>query len=202
LKKIIIFPYCGTGKEALECLAYDQECIAFLTDDAMWIGKSYRGIPICSRESIVQFESFEFLLVHGSQKNYKDREKIAESFVQYPKATLIHSSAQISKSAKIGKNVLIMANVVITSDVEVSDDVIILPNTTIHHDSKIGRYTLIAGNVLVAGAVNIAKNCYIGAGSNIKNGLEIAEKTLVGMGANVVHSIIKTNQIVKGNPAK
>ena len=202
MNPIYIFPFCGTGKEVLDCLDKFNLCKGFITDDENWIGKNYDGIPIYSLEKLSEIHNEELVLVHGSPNSYLKRKEITDKFKQFKKATIIHPSAQVSNRAKIGKNVLIMANVVINSDAVIEDDVIILPNSTIHHDSIILQYSIVCGNVLVAGNVKIGENCYIGAGSNVINGILVASKTMIGMGSNVLNSILKENTIVMGNPAK
>lgn len=199
---IYIFPFCGTGKEVLDCLSTDVVCIGFITEDVNWIGKWYNDIPIFSVERLKEIGEDKMVLVHGSPNSFLNRKQIADKFSKYEKTTIIHPSAQISSRANIGNNVIIMANVVVSSDAQIGDNVLILPNTTIHHDSVIGQYSILGGNVLVAGNVKIGENCYIGAGSNIRNGVSIADKTLVGMGSNVIKSVNLENTTIKGNPAK
>lgn len=202
MKMIYIYPFCSTGKEVLDCLDGQTICKGFITDDKNWIGEKYNGISIFSSDKLNEINEEKLILVHGSSQSYLNRKEISDRFNKYQKTTIIHPSANISKYAKIGNNVVIMANVVVTADAIIEDDVLILPNSTIHHDSIIGRYTIVGGNVLVAGNVKIGINCYIGAGSNFKNGIKIANKTLVGMGSNVVKSINDEKTTIKGNPAK
>ena len=59
----------------------------------------------------------------------------------------------------------------------------------------------ISCNVLIAGIVDIAENCYVGGGSNIKNGISVSAGTLVGMGSNVLKSELN-KKVIFGNPAK
>jgi len=55
--------------------------------------------------------------------------------------------------------------------------------------------------VAVAGGTTIGRNCYIGSGTNIINGISVGAFTLVGMGSNVTRSIPEGSRIA-GNPAK
>jgi sugar O-acyltransferase (sialic acid O-acetyltransferase NeuD family) len=203
MKKLMIFPFSGTGIEALDCLGDEWSCTGFISDDPQWIGKNYFGIPIYDRSRLLTDNETYVLAVPGSPDSFLKREEIitALNIPDDKLAIVIHPKAAVGSHVKLGFNALIMAGVVITSNAMIGNHVCVLPNTTIHHDSVIEDYTLIGGNVLVAGNVTISKNCYIGAGTNIKNGVTIAAKTLVGLGSNVISDIID-KKIVFGNPAK
>ncbi len=95
-----------------------------------------------------------------------------------------------------------MAGVVITANANIGNHVVVLPNTVIHHDAVIKDFTLIAANCTLAGSVVIAANCYIGASSSIKNGVSLNERTLVGIGANVILTAEEPEIVLVGNPAK
>ena len=203
MKQLLIFPYSGTGLEALDCLGDRWDCVGFVSDDLTIIGQKMYGITVYSRDVIKKYSKASILAVNGSPSSFRKREEIINS-LQISRerfATVIHPSSNISTSAKIGINVLIMAGAVITFNANIGNHVVVLPNTVIHHDSQIGDYTLIAGNATIAGNVIVGKNCYIGASSSIKNEIHVADYTLVGMGANVISSNYQPDVLV-GNPAK
>lgn len=202
-KDILIFPYSGTAKEALDCLGESYNCIGFISDDQNFIGKEYSGIRIFDRRAFSLFPDALVLAVPGSPKSFLKRKEIIDglSINETRLATVIHPKAFVSKNAAIGKNVLIMAFVNIGPEVVIGNHICILPNSTVHHDTIINDYSLVAGNVLIAGNVTIGTNCYLGAGSNIINGCVIEERCLVGIGSTVIRNI-KNNSTVVGNPAK
>jgi sugar O-acyltransferase (sialic acid O-acetyltransferase NeuD family) len=203
MQDLLIFPYCRTGIEALDCLGGDWNCIGFISDDESIIGSKVYNVNVYSRNAIHDFPHAKVLTVHGSPDSYLKRQGIIEnlnlSLERFP--TVIHKNASVSNMATIGRNVLIMAGVVITATAVINDNVIILPNSVVHHDSIIGDCTLIGANVTVAGYVEIGKNCYIGAASSIKNGIQIGEKSLIGIGSNVIRSCPPLSKLV-GNPSR
>lgn len=202
-EEILIFPFSGTGIEALDCLSKDQCCIGFISDDETLIGTKQFGIQVFGRDAFQKFSNAKIVAVNGSPSSYLLRKSIIEDlglhFNRF--TTIIHPTAVIGKNVKVGKNVLIMAGVVITANSEVSDHICILPNSVVHHDSKIGEFTLIAAHNTICGDVTIGKNCYLGASSNFKNGITIGDQCLIGIGSNVIDDF-KNNVIVLGNPAK
>ncbi|GAE64700.1 acetyltransferase [Chryseobacterium indologenes] len=202
-EEILIFPYSGTGIEALDCLSDDQCCIGFISDDISIIGTEQYGITIYSREAFQKFPGAKILAVNGSPVSFKKRKQIIDSLeLEINRfTTLIHPKAIIGNNVKVGSNVLIMAGVVATANAEIGNHICILPNTVIHHDSRVGDYTLVAANNTICGDVVIGENCYLGASSTIRNGVCIGDQVLLGAGSNVVKNLI-SGIIVKGNPAK
>ncbi len=200
---ILIFPYSGTGIEALDCLGESFNCVGFISDDLNQIGKSYNNYKIFDRKIIQNYNDSKIIAVHGSPNSYLRRKEILNSLnaQQNRFCTIIHPSAAISAFAKIGKNVLIMANVSIGPNVIIKDNVIVLPNSTIHHDSILHEYSIICGNVVVAGNVIIEENCYVGAGTSIINNCTIGTNSIIGIGSNVINNVT-SNSKVAGNPAK
>ena len=75
---ICIFPYSGTGKEALDCFNENQYCDAFISDDENYIGKSYCGIPIISKLDLGPNKNIS--LVHGSPTSFLKREQVIKEF--------------------------------------------------------------------------------------------------------------------------
>ena len=202
MDRLIIFPYNGNGREALDCIQGQYDFIGFADDD---VDKQREGIDynVYPRSIFNDYPDAYILAVPGSPISYNIRKKIIESLNINPFrfATLIHPKATVSNSVNIGFNVLVMAGVVITADAHVGNHVCVLPNSVIHHDSFIGEYTLIGSNVTIAGFSKIGSHCYIGSGSSIINNIEIGDKTLVGMGTNVIKSIPKNSKVV-GNPSR
>jgi len=204
MKDLLIFPYSGTGIEALDCLGEEWNCIGFISDDKSSVGNSFCGVEIFDRSAFEKFPEAKVLAIHGSPLSFKMRPKImAELNLEERRyARVIHPKASIGKKVTLGKNVLIMAGVVITANANIGNHVVVLPNTVIHHDAVIKDFTLIAANCTLAGSVVIAANCYIGASSSIKNGVSLNERTLVGIGANVILTAEEPEIVLVGNPAK
>lgn len=203
MEQVLIFPYSGNGKEALECLSDQQEFIAFIHDDISLHGNDAHGNPIGGRELLLQYPQAKVVAVPGSAKSFTQRQSIIESLgILLERFTnLIHPSAVIARSARIGKNVFISAHCTIGPEAIIGDHVIMLANSLLHHDSIIDNYSIICGGVTIAGNTKIGVNVYVGAGSTITNGIEIGNQTLVGSGTNVISSVAE-GLVVVGNPQK
>ncbi|MFO7656114.1 MAG: hypothetical protein R6W78_03540 [Bacteroidales bacterium] len=202
--KLLIFPFSGSGFEALDCLTDRFECIGFVDDDTEKQGRNNQfGIEVFDRQAFSRYKDAMVLAVPGSPVSYTNRDKLIQS-LGIPEsrfATIIHPKASVSAFSFIGFNVLIMENVVIKATAVIGNHVCILPNSTVHHDSKIHDFSLIGSNVTIAGNTIIGTKCYIGSGSNIINKIHIGNGTLVGLGSNVVKPV-SDNSKIAGNPAQ
>ena len=202
-KTLLIFPYNGNGREALDCLGDYYRFVGFVDDTPEKQGTDPYGHPVLSRAALIEFPDARVLAVPGGPASYQDRRGIIDGLkiVEPRFARVVHPDARISPFAVIGYNVLIMAGAVITSNAVIGNHVCVLPNTVIHHDVRIGAWTLIGSNVTIAGNTVVGDNCYIGSGASIMNGLEIGDWTLVGLGTNVIRSVPAGSKVA-GNPAR
>lgn len=71
----------------------------------------------------------------------------------------------------------------------------------IGHNCIIGRNVILTCNIVTSGSSIIGDYVYIGVNAMIRNGIEIGEKTQIGMGA-VVTKSLPANVVAYGNPAK
>ena len=79
MQELIVFPYSGTGIEALDCLGKDFKCIGFVSDDESLIGSFYNEIGIFSRDIFIQKPNAKVLAVPGSPSSFLKRKAIIEN---------------------------------------------------------------------------------------------------------------------------
>jgi sugar O-acyltransferase (sialic acid O-acetyltransferase NeuD family) len=201
-EKIILFPFGGNAREAVDCLGEEFELIGFIDDDREKHGE-VGTFEVHPREFLQRYPEAKVLAVPGSSTSYlRRRELIASLGVRQERfARVIHPRATVADRSNIGFNTLLMAGVVVTSNATVGDHVCILPNSVIHHDAEIGDYALIGSNVTVAGHVHVGAQSYIGSGSALIEHCKIGENALVGLGSNVIRPV-PPGARVAGNPAR
>jgi sugar O-acyltransferase (sialic acid O-acetyltransferase NeuD family) len=201
-KKLVIFPFNGNGREALDCISLDEfELVGFIDDDPQKKSTQY---DIYSREILQKYKELRILAVPGNAFSFRKRRDIINSLGIADTSrymTAIHPGAAIGRNVNIGANCLVMAGVVLTSNACLQDHVCVLPNSVIHHDVVVDEFTIIGSNVVVAGGTSIGKSCYIGSGTNIINGISIGDESLIGLGSNVLRSVGGQAKMV-GNPAR
>jgi len=70
------------------------------------------------------------------------------------------------------------------------------------HNTQIGEYCLIAVGTTIGGSCTIGNRCFLGMNCMIKQGVKIADRTTIGMGAVVTKDIIEEGTTWVGNPAR
>lgn len=108
-------------------------------------------------------------------------------------------------SVIIKNNVLIGANTSIErpnfGETIIGDNVKIDDGVNIGQGSIIMQNTIISAGVVISTNVVIGENCVVGINTSIRDDIEIFSDVVIGMGSNVIHSIIEPG-IYYGNPAK
>jgi len=179
-------------------------CIGFLDDDERRHGSRVAGLPILGPLSgAPRWPSARFVDAIGSPRTHRRRLDILNSAAlaagQFE--TLIHPQASISPRARIDPGAVLYPNVVVGPEAVIGAHVTILANTVVSHGAQIGEYSLVASNVTLSGDVCVGRLCYVGAGSHVRERVTIADGSLVGLGAVVVHDV-GSDRIVVGNPAR
>ncbi len=145
-----------------------------------------------------------FITAIGNVNNFRQRvakiQNLGLSLERF--ITLIHPSCSVSSSAHIGLGCVIHYNSFLGRNTWVGDWSVLLPGTILSHDSRIGAGCIVNAGVNIAGDTTVGDSCYLGGGSLLRDHLFIADRTLIGMGSVVVHSVAEVATNVYGNPAR
>lgn len=118
-----------------------------------------------------------------------------------PLVSLVDPSAVVSGYATIERGVLIVAGAVVNVDSHISQGVIVNTRASVDHDCHIGAYSHICPAAALAGTVKVGDHCWIGIGSQVKQGMCLGSNVTIGAGATVVTNI-RDNLTVVGTPAR
>ena len=209
MKNIVVIGSGGHAKVVADILLKRKEVlkeelniIGFLDDNFQNL--EYReifNIPILgSLELIEEFKNkdYEYIIAIG---NNLIRKKIAEKYSSLIYYIAIHPTAVIGNMVTIEEGTVVMANVVINSYSKIGKHCILNTSSIIEHDNKIEDYVHISPNATLCGGTIVKEKSWIGAGSNIKQGITVGENVIVGMGTIVIRKI-QDNVIAVGNPAR
>lgn len=201
MKSIAIFGSGGFGREVLALLNDAQlghRISAFYESDAIWAARAVSGLPVLPAS---QFDpkSTEIVLAIGSPGARQAVRDSLPAETQYP--TIIHPNVVRSPSVNIGQGSVICAGCILTCDINIGEYVHLNLMTTLGHDCVLGDFVTTAPAVNVSGHCNIGRGAYFGTNSCIREGLDIAANTTIGMGAVVVSSIREAG-IYVGSPAR
>lgn len=199
----------GAGDHAcvlLDMLLEQGEKVLGLADKAVPKGTVIYGVPVLGDDNeILKYSVEDIELVNGigSVGSLDLRTKMFEFYKKngYTFASVIHSSAIISKRAKLSEGIQVLAGAVINTEVKIADNTIINTKTSIDHGCNIGKHCHIAPGCTLSGCVTVGNRTHIGTGSSVIQGIKVGANVLVGAGSVVIRNI-KDNSMVYGVPAK
>lgn len=115
-------------------------------------------------------------------------------------ATIIASTAYVSKYATIGEGTVVMHHAFVNAGVQIGHNVILNTFTNIEHDAIVGDHCHISTGTMVNGDCKVGQSVFIGSQSALANGITIGDDIIIGAGS-VVRKSIERKGIYAGNPA-
>lgn len=194
--------HCKSVIEVAESAGYEIKGILDMPDE---VGKEV--LPghkvIGTDDDIPQYvDECNFVNTVGFIKNPALRIKLYNKVKEVggKLATIIASTAYVSKYAEIGEGTVIMHHAFVNAGAKIGDNCIINTFANIEHDAEVGNQCHISTGTMVNGECKIGENCFIGSQSVCANCIEIASDIIVGAGS-VVRKSIRVKGIYAGNPA-
>ena len=194
--------HCKSVIEVAESAGYEIKGILDMPDE---VGKEV--LPghkvIGTDDEIPQYvEKCDFIITVGFIKNPAIRIKLYNKVKAAGGrlATIIASTAHVSKYAELGEGTVIMHQAFVNAGAKIGDNCIINTFVNIEHDADVGNQCHISTGTMVNGECKIGENCFIGSQSVCANCIEIASDIIVGAGS-VVRKSIRVKGIYAGNPA-
>ena len=194
--------HCKSVIEVAESAGYEIKGILDMPDE---VGKEV--LPghkvIGTDDEIPQYvEECDFIITVGFIKNPALRIKLYNKVKAAGGrlATVIASTAHVSKYAELGEGTVIMHHAFVNAGAKIGDNCIINTFVNIEHDAEVGNQCHISTGTMVNGECKIGENCFIGSQSVCANCIEIASNIIVGAGS-VVRKSIRMKGIYAGNPA-
>lgn len=194
--------HCKSVIEVAESAGYEIKGILDMPDE---VGKEV--LPghkvIGTDDEIPQYvEECDFIITVGFIKNPALRIKLYNKVKAAGGrlATIIASTAHVSKYAELGEGTVIMHHAFVNAGAKIGDNCIINTFVNIEHDAEVSNQCHISTGTMVNGECKIGENCFIGSQSVCANCIEIASDIIVGAGS-VVRKSIRVRGIYAGNPA-
>lgn len=208
MKDIVIIGAGGFGREVqwlIERVNQNNKIwnlIGFIDDGLDW-GTNINGIPVIGNvDYLINYN--KHISVACAIGSSKTRKKVIEQLkvnknIYFP--NLIDPSVIMSNTIKFGSGVIICAGTILTVNIELGDFIIINLDCTIGHDVRLNSYVTLYPSVNVSGNVSIGQITEIGTGTQIIQGKNILNETIVGAGAIVTKDIPAMCTAI-GSPAK
>lgn len=208
---IVIMGISGISKETkiiideINNLNYEKmyNFLGFISEKSEDIGKKVlNSTVVCSDENFADYiEGFKEMGVVIPIGTPKIKKRIFRKLRKYNKIifpNIISPSAKIMDydNIKLGIGNIICSGCILTTEIELGNFNLININTTIGHNSVIKDYCVINPLSSISGDVTINDEVLCGAGCTIKQGVNIARNSIIGLGAFVVKDVHENTTII------
>ena len=203
-KPLILVGGGGHCRSVIEAAESAGMTIKGILDLPSEVGKKILGYEVIgSDDNIPQYvDKAEFIITVGFIKNPAIRIKIYNRIKEAggKLATIIASTARISKYATVGEGTVIMHQAFVNAGAQIGENCIINTFCNIEHDAHVGAQSHISTGAMVNGDCNVGERVFIGSQSVLANGISVGDDIIVGAGSLVRKSITKAG-VYSGNPA-
>lgn len=204
MKPLVLIGGGGHCQSVIEVAESCGRTICGILDVPAEVGREVLGYSIIGTDDAIAnyAASCEFVITVGFIKDPSLRIRLYEKVLAAggELATLIASTAYVSRHTKIGKGTVVMHQAFVNAGAEVGENVILNTGCNVEHSARVGNHCHISTGVMVNGDCNIGDNCFIGSQSVLANAVSICNDVLVGAGSFVRKSILKPG-VYSGNPA-
>ena len=203
-KPIILVGGGGHCKSVLEAAESAGYSILGVLDMPEEVGKQILSTKVIGTDDDIPayVDKAEFVITVGFIKNPSTRIKLYNRVKEVggKLATIIASTAYVSKYATIGEGTVVLHQAFVNAGAKVGCNVILNTATNIEHDAVIGDHCHISTGTMVNGDCQVGDRCFIGSQSVLANGISIGDDIIVGAGS-LVRKSISEKGIYSGNPA-
>lgn len=204
MKPLILVGGGGHCKSVIEVAESAGYTILGILDLPENVGMLVLGYPILGTDDDIPFyvDRADFIVTVGFIKSFQLRLKIHDK-IQLSGghlATIVASTAYVSKHATVGEGSVIMHQSFVNAGVQIGVGCIINTFANIEHDAVIGDYCHISTGAMVNGDCRIGECSFLGSQSVIVNGVSVSPECVIAAGSMVRKNIIQKG-IYFGNPA-
>mgnify|MGYP002522294000 FL=1 len=204
MKPLILIGGGGHCKSVIEAAESTGYSILGVLDMPEEVGKKILSTTVIGTDDDIPsyVDKAEFVITVGFIKNpatcIKLYNKVKEAGGKL--ATVIASTAHVSKYAEIGEGTVVLHQAFVNADAKVGCNVILNNFVNIEHDAVIGDQCHISTGAMINGECKVGKNSFIGSQSVLANCITVGDDIIVGAGSFVRKSISEKG-IYSGNPA-
>jgi sugar O-acyltransferase (sialic acid O-acetyltransferase NeuD family) len=205
INEILLIGGGGHCKACIDVIETTNFGIAGIIDKKAGTDKVL-GYEIIGNDDILEKmveRNYRFLVTIGQIKDPLPRIKIFEKIKRLNGkfATVIGSSASVSKYCTIGEGTIVMHQAIVNSSAKIGINCILNSRALIEHDCTIGNHTHISTAAVINGDCIIGNKVFIGSSSVIAQGIKIADDVVIGAGSVVIKNIIQPG-VFAGNPVR
>ncbi|MDC1810140.1 acetyltransferase [Bacteroides uniformis] len=203
-KKLILIGGGGHCKTVIDVAESAGHHIMGILGKPEEVGRQVLGYNVIGVDNDIPLyaDKAEFIITVGFIKNPALRIRLYNKVLEAGGrlATLVASTAYVSKYAVLGKGTVVMHQAFVNAGAMIGDNVILNTFSNIEHDACIGNQCHISTGTMVNGDCNVGNNVFVGSQSVLSNGIRICDDVIVGAGS-FVRKPIHVKGLYSGNPA-
>lgn len=204
-KNLILVGGGGHCKSVIEVAESAGYTIVGILDKKEEVGKKVLSYSIIGTDEDMPkyINKALFLVTVGQIKEVALRIKLHEMIKQAggKLATLVASTAYVSKYAKLGKGSVVMHHAFVNASATIGKGCIINTFANIEHDVTIGDFCHISTGAILNGNVQMGNCCFVGSQSVLINNVSVCDNVIIGAGTTIIKNII-TEGVYYGNSIK
>jgi len=205
-RSLIIIGCGGFGRETAQAAldgGFDGRVRGFLDDSRDLQGGTVAGLPVLGPiQAVGDHPDALFVVATGRPDNYTSRHAIVQALglPDESYATVIHPRACLGGDTLVGPGSVVLAAVVATAGVSIGRHVCLMPQVVLTHDSRVDDFCTVASAVTLAGGVRVGTGAYLGAGTQVRQGLSVGDWSMTGIASTVLKDI-PARRLWFGSPA-
>jgi sugar O-acyltransferase (sialic acid O-acetyltransferase NeuD family) len=209
MANVIIFGVADFASLAHFYLKHDtQHDVVAFSVNAEYIPPTgtFRGLPVVAFEEVEHKYSpsdYMFFAPMSHRKMNRLREGIYNQIKAkgYNLISYVSSKATVWPEAQIGDNCFILEDNTLQPFTPIGNNVVLWSGNHIGHHGVIQDHVLFTSHVVLSGHCTVQPFCFFGVNATIRDGLKIAEGSLIAMAASIIADTEPWG-VYKGAPAK
>ena len=193
--------HCKSVIEVAESAGYN---ILGILDIPSEVGKQVFSYKVIGTDDDISryVDKAEFIITIGFIKTPAVRIRIYNRVKEIggKLATLVASTACVSKYAVIGEGTVVMHQAMVNAGSRIGVNCIINTFSNIEHDAVVGDQCHISTGTMINGDCKVGDRVFIGSQSVVVNGVSIGNDIIVGAGS-LVRKHLKEKGVYSGSPA-
>lgn len=209
MAKVIIFGIADFASLAHFYLKHDtkHDVVAFsVNSEYLPQDRTFEGLPVVAFEEVTQkypASDYAFFAPMSHRKMNRSRESVYKQIKDkgYHLISYISSKATVWPEAQIGDNCFILEDNTLQPFTPIGNNVVLWSGNHIGHHGRIHDHVLFTSHVVLSGHCTVEPFCFFGVNATIRDGLKIAEGSLIAMAASIIADTEPWG-VYKGSPAK
>lgn len=203
-KDIILIGGGGHCKSVIDVAESAGYNILGILDMPEEVGNQVLGYKVIGTDDDIPryVDKAEFVITVGFIKSPTVRIRIYNKIKEAggKLATLVASTAYVSKYAVLGEGTVVMHHAMVNAGAQIGTNCIINTFCNIEHDAVIGNQCHISTGTMVNGDCKVGDRVFIGSQSVMANGVLIGDDIVVGAGS-LIRKSLREKGIYSGSPA-